>query len=175
MPEEKGEGETPQEKGEDHKDQGDESPQEQGESHETKQGKGTWTKWEEGIGQLEAPEEEIGQFEAPETEENATARHSSLFAKLKLEHDLAKAVKSDDAEVPIHLWDQAVWNGTPSETEKAALATMRRCLLGRYRWRLWLDPRKYLIESHGENWNKKFHKGNARVIEDGKAVHDILW
>jgi len=28
-----------------------------------------------------------------------------LFAKLKQEHDLAKAVKSDDAEVPVDLWD----------------------------------------------------------------------
>jgi hypothetical protein len=32
----------------------------------------------------------------------------SLFVCLKKEHDLAKAVKSDDAEVPVFLWDNAV-------------------------------------------------------------------
>jgi hypothetical protein len=33
---------------------------------------------------------------------------------LKKEHDLAKAVKSDDASVPEHLWDFAVCLGEPS-------------------------------------------------------------
>ena len=47
-----------------------------------------------------------------------------LFAKLKQEHDLAKAVKSDDAEVPLDLWDQAVCISPPSEVEKKALTVM---------------------------------------------------
>jgi hypothetical protein len=34
---------------------------------------------------------------------------AALFDKLKKEHDLAKAIKNIDAEVPIHLWDTAVW------------------------------------------------------------------
>ncbi len=32
----------------------------------------------------------------------------ALFDKLKKEHDIAKAVKSNNAKVPIHLWDEGV-------------------------------------------------------------------
>ena len=52
-----------------------------------------------------------------------------LFAKLKQEHDLAKAVKSDNAEVPVDLWDQAVCRAPPSEVEKKALTVMRDFML----------------------------------------------
>jgi hypothetical protein len=47
-----------------------------------------------------------------------------LFAKLKQEHDLAKAVKSDNAEVPRDLWDQAVCRAPPSVIKKKALTTI---------------------------------------------------
>jgi hypothetical protein len=38
---------------------------------------------------------------------------SAHFDKLKKVHDLTKAVKNNKVEVPIHLWDTAVWVGTP--------------------------------------------------------------
>jgi hypothetical protein len=41
--------------------------------------------------------------------------YSPIFNKLKEEHDLAKAVKNDDAACPVYLWDEAVWAGTPSQ------------------------------------------------------------
>ena len=41
----------------------------------------------------------------------------NILNKLKKEHDIAKAVKSDDAEVPVHLWDYAVMRGEPLEAE----------------------------------------------------------
>ncbi len=37
--------------------------------------------------------------------------------RLKQEHDLAKAVKSDNVEVPIHIWDNAICGGTPTAQE----------------------------------------------------------
>ena len=49
-----------------------------------------------------------------------------LFAKLKQEHGLAKAVKSDDAVAPVDLWDQAVCRGPPSEVKKNALTVFAR-------------------------------------------------
>ena len=52
-----------------------------------------------------------------------------LFAKLKQEHDLAKAVKLDDAEVPVDLWDQAMCRAPPSEVEKKALTVMQDFML----------------------------------------------
>jgi hypothetical protein len=44
----------------------------------------------------------------------------SLFDKLKKEQDLAKAIKSNDAEVPVLLWDKAVCQGEPLEEQKKA-------------------------------------------------------
>jgi hypothetical protein len=38
---------------------------------------------------------------------------ATLFEKLKKEHNLAKAIKNDDAKVPVHLWDDAAWAGAP--------------------------------------------------------------
>jgi hypothetical protein len=49
---------------------------------------------------------------------NQSPSEREFFAKLKQEHDLAKAVKSDNAEVPVDLWDQAVCRAPPSEVEK---------------------------------------------------------
>ncbi len=46
------------------------------------------------------------------------SRDTALFEKLKKEHDLAKAIKNNDAEVPIHLWDDTVWAGAPSRLIK---------------------------------------------------------
>jgi hypothetical protein len=39
---------------------------------------------------------------------------TTLFGRLKKEHDLAKAVKNNDAKVLVHLWDAAVWAGAPA-------------------------------------------------------------
>jgi hypothetical protein len=41
--------------------------------------------------------------------------YSTIFNKLKKEHDLAKAMKNNDAACPVYLWDEAVWAGTPSQ------------------------------------------------------------
>jgi hypothetical protein len=95
-----------------------------------------------------------------------------LFAKLKQEHDLAKAVKSDNTEVPVDLWDQAVCRAPPSEVEKKALTVMRDFMLVRYQRRLWLDARKYIQVTHGKDWS---HSRHTRVLEDVTAIHDILW
>ncbi len=42
-----------------------------------------------------------------------TSNDTALFKKLKKEHDLAKAIKNNDAKVPVHLWDDAAWAGAP--------------------------------------------------------------
>ena len=102
---------------------------------------------------------------------NQSPSERELFAKLKQEHDLAKAVKSDDAEVPVDLWDQAVCRAPPSEVEKKALTVMRDFMLVRYQRRLWLDARKYIQVTHGKDWS---HSRHTRVLEDVTAIHDIL-
>jgi hypothetical protein len=56
---------------------------------------------------------------------------------IKREQDLAKAVKSDNAEVPIHIWDEAIFRGEASEEMQESTRVLRmwcvrvyrRCLL----------------------------------------------
>jgi len=58
--------------------------------------------------------------------------HEAVLDKVKFEHDLAKAVKADDAEVPIHLWDEKVCRGFPSARKSAALTILRTFCLQIY-------------------------------------------
>ena len=73
----------------------------------------------------------------------------SLFVKLKEEHDIAKAVKDDDAEVPVELWNQAVCRGVASERESMALDTLRVFALRVYRLRLGREVREHLSSKFG--------------------------
>ncbi len=98
-----------------------------------------------------------------------------LFAKLKQKHDLARAIKSDNAEVHIDLWDQAVCKGPPLDAERKALATIRGYMLRRYQQRLWLDARKYLQDAYGMDWVEQVKGGNTKALKDAEAIHDVLW
>jgi len=61
---------------------------------------------------------------------NQSPSERELFAKLKQENDLAKAVKSDDAEVPVDLLDQAVCRAPPSEEVEKKALRMRKGTVG---------------------------------------------
>jgi hypothetical protein len=63
---------------------------------------------------------------------------------IKEEHDLAKAVKSDDAPVPMYVWDRKVFHGPPTPIQAKALAVAREGLLWHYRQRLLRDVRVFL-------------------------------
>lgn len=73
----------------------------------------------------------------------------SLFVKLKEERDIAKAVKDDDAEVPVELWNQAVCRGVASERECFALDTLRVFTPRVYRWRLGREVQEHLSSKFG--------------------------
>ena len=60
----------------------------------------------------------------------------AILKRVKEEHDIAKAVKADDAEVPVHLWDCAVMGREAVESEAKALATLRQFLMRVYCRRL---------------------------------------
>ncbi len=47
--------------------------------------------------------------------------HETMLDKVKKEHDLAKVVKANDAQVPVYLWDKAVCRREPSDEESNAL------------------------------------------------------
>ena len=52
-------------------------------------------------------------------------REQEMFKAIKRAHDLAKAVKLDNAEVPKHLWDISVCRRPPSLEQTIALSTLR--------------------------------------------------
>ena len=90
---------------------------------------------EEQTGETDREEDIIGKQEVNEPlcmGRGEQLRKLELFAKLKQEHNLAKAVKLDDAEVPQELWNQAVCRAPPSEVKTKALTTIRGFMLVRY-------------------------------------------
>jgi hypothetical protein len=84
----------------------------------------------------------------------------TMFKKLKKEHVLAKAVKANNAKVPVYIWDEVVCRRRPSEKETRALTTLRLFFLGQYRWRLWQVLRN-LVETVEEEVSKGY-------LKDGK-------
>ncbi len=76
---------------------------------------------EEDIIEKQVVEEPLSQW----TGRGEQLKELELFAELKEENNLAKAVKSDDVEIPRDLWDQAVCRAPPSEIKKKALTTIQ--------------------------------------------------
>jgi len=103
---------------------------------------------------------------------------SDLMARLavavvKHRHDEAKAVKSDDAEVPVHLWDRFITRGQPV-TEKIAesLSIIRQAALGWYRRKILRDCATYMRTLHGVEWYT--HKeANGKKKADKKWAMNI--
>ncbi len=79
----------------------------------------------------------------------------TLFDKLKEEHDMAKAMKSNNARVPVHLWDEGVVRREPTEQEKDALTTIRLFCLRIYSKGLWRDDHAHLVSKFGRDWARK--------------------
>ena len=110
-------------------------------------------------------------------EQTGLSQERELFKAIKKAHDLAKAVKSDDAEVPKHLWDAAVCHGPPSPEQAKALSTLRLFMMRIYRQRLWREIRSYMKYNHGPNWLDKMRNPtvNRNTAEEAEAMQDILW
>ena len=94
---------------------------------------------------------------------------------MKREHDLAKAVKSDDAEVPVHLWDSKVCRGPATLRQAASLQTLREAFLRVYSKRLRRDCQRLLRKTHGKKWLTMRRRGNVKLNHDLDAIRDILW
>jgi hypothetical protein len=50
--------------------------------------------------------------------------HEPILDKVRAEHDMAKAVKADDAQVPVYLWDKAACGRVPTDRESKAPSTL---------------------------------------------------
>ncbi len=92
----------------------------------------------------------------------------------------AKAVKADDAEVPLHLWNERIRSpGVLREKRDAALTAFWK--LG-HRWflrSLARDCSMHMRRTHGGNWHTRpqsWHDGElTKVGKDPRAIGGILW
>jgi hypothetical protein len=87
------------------------------------------------------------------------SEEESHLLKLKQEHDLAKAVKYDNAEVPVHIWNDAICCGPPSEKERHAIKALQSFFLKIYRGGLVKDMVRFLQELYGQGWREQANKG----------------
>jgi len=106
----------------------------------------------------------------------STEQATALFDKLKEEHDFfAKAVKSDDAKVPVHIWDEGVLGRAPNEEEKRALTLMRGIWLRVYRRQLGRDVRNHLTVKFGKDWAQRSGGQNHGLLIELEAMRDTMW
>lgn len=101
--------------------------------------------------------------------------------------NISKAVKADDAEVPVHLWDEKVFTSDyakdlqPSTEEQklAAVATLRRFALKIYWKNLLKDCLDRLRTNFGADWYTKprsTSKGKSTLVQvEVHALSNVMW
>jgi hypothetical protein len=103
-----------------------------------------------------------------------------LHAIIRAQHDLAKAVKADDAVVPVYLWNDRIFGRQTSEEEADVLSVLRQFTMRVYRRRLLRECIAFLHRTHGGTWLTIDEKGRCRVrpprtMVDIKAMREIIW
>ena len=100
--------------------------------------------------------------------------------RIKDEKQYAKAVKSDDAEVPVYLWNERVDipGFTPAKRDKV-LEKLRKIGHRLFLRALRRDCHSFLVEKHGVEWQAKprqDEKGRPTELgRDQQAVCSALW
>ena len=111
-----------------------------------------------------------------EEEEEHTCNWSGvqdeLLDLIKQARDIAKAVKADDAEVPVHLWNERVCRGRVSEQEAKALDVIRGLCMRSYRRRLVRDCGRWMRHKHGVEWYKL---ATIAAKEERGRLAEIVW
>jgi len=79
-----------------------------------------------------------------------------------------KAVKADDAAVPVHLWNDRINTPTGAESTQGCLEGCRELELRVFRRALYLDCLDYLQATYGEHWQTlEQKKGRHRLTKLG--------
>jgi hypothetical protein len=131
--------------------------------------------------ELETEQDPPGQVNPKRRHETSQPEAApAILEKLKKEHYDAKAVKADDAEVPVHLWDQAVFGRAPTEMEAKALDTLRQFLMRVYCHRLWKEIRQHMAQAFGNKWATQLAPdgetaAHQRAVKEATALREILW
>jgi hypothetical protein len=73
--------------------------------------------------------------------------------------DFARAVKADDAEIPIHLWNDRVRApGVSKERRDKALVGLRKLGIRRFMKVLLRDCSAYLASAYGADWERQLRR-----------------
>jgi hypothetical protein len=93
---------------------------------------------------------------------------------------LAKAVKADDAEIPIHLWnDRVKAPGISKEKRDNALVGLHKLRFRLFRKSLLRDCSAYLESAYGADWERKPCQGKGgkrtKLDQDQDAITNMLW
>ena len=110
------------------------------------------------------------------TDDSEEMPQCDRLALVKQLHDEAKAVKSDDAEVPVHLWDRFIMRGgLVSAGLTRQLATIRQAALQWYRRKLTRDCTRFLRGKHGR-WveERRQRRGDHALMLDLVGMREIL-
>ena len=91
---------------------------------------------------------------------------AAVLGKIKTEHDQAKAVKSDDAQVPRHFWDELIFPAPVSEKLQSVLDGARRTLLKVYIRRLRRECINYMKKMHGDRWMSAPRRNKHGVLNE---------
>ena len=103
------------------------------------------------------------------------AQRDSLH-KVEEAKDYSKAVKHDDANIPLHLWNDRVKAGdTPREKVDWALDVFRKVLLRWYMRRLTRDCVAHMREAHGKEWMTRSRSPTSNLEKDREAIAGLLW
>lgn len=107
------------------------------------------------------------------------AHHLSLH-RLREEKDYSKAVKADDAAVPVHLWnDRVTLPGFSSDKRDRVLDKLRALCHRRFLKNLEQDYEAYMTKFHGPNWTAEPMKNSdgfwTLAALDQRAAKQVMW
>ena len=105
------------------------------------------------------------------------AQRDSL-RRIREEKENAKAVKSDDASIPVYLWNRRIPCHKTEEDRDRALAGFRKFGLVLFMKALRHDSASFLVETHGPDWQTlpRIKDGKATQLgRDQHAITNMIW
>jgi len=98
--------------------------------------------------------------------------------RIKEEKKYAKAVKADDAAIPVHLWnDRVTIPGFSRQKRDKVLGHLRVLAHRHFLATLVRDCHEFMNQSHGHDWKQKLNGSHAsrEATVDYAAVRGVLW
>jgi hypothetical protein len=102
-----------------------------------------------------------------------------LLRKIKEAKEFAKAVKADNAEIPLYLWNDRIRvQGIINETRDAALTSLRKMGHRRFMKSLVWDCVTFMWRMHCQSWGTLLQSKDGMSMElgrDWEVIAGMLW